>query len=588
MATESQRRLGQKFSVFLWRFCVISGVILACSQVAQAWQIDRFQTHLALHPDSTATVTETIVADFTGESRHGLDRDIPIHYADRAGQNFVLRLRVQAVTDEQGRPRYYRLESPGRYLRIRIGDPNRTVTGLQTYQLVYDVQRGAVRFFADHDECYWNATGNEWAVPIQAASAVIEFPPAIDPARMPLQTAAFTGGYGSRASDVTTDVGADRVTYIARHSFNPYEGLTIVAGWPHGLLRQPSGWRVVIWWLQDNWVYGVPLLVLIGMLLLWNTKGRDPKLQPSLVVEYDPPQGLTPAEAGTLIDERADVRDVTSTIIDLAVRGYLRIEPITSAGLMGTHVSDYRLVELKPSRPSGSTVKPHERELLDGLFEGGASSRLVSDLKDVFYTHVQQMQDEVYQTLVDAKYFDSHPQRVRKRYLGTGIAVALLAGWLGFRAELLGAPTALALMLSGALIAIIGHWMPRRTLKGAQVTDQILGFVEFLRRADADRLRRINDPSLFERGLPYALAFGVATAWAKAFEGLAMTPPAWYGGTWGTYSPTDFSHQLNHTMASMNQTLTSTPRSSSSFGGSGFGGGGGSGGGGGGGGGGGW
>src|SRR5690606_22941775 len=108
------------------------------------------------------------------------------------------------------------------------------------------------------------------------------------------------------------------------------EGLTIVAGFPKGIVKEPTGLEKLMWLLSDNWYFILPFATFFGMFYIWRTRGRDPEGMGSIMVRYSPPEGFTPAEAGTLIDERADVADITSTVIDLAVRGYLRIEEETS------------------------------------------------------------------------------------------------------------------------------------------------------------------------------------------------------------------------------------------------------------------
>jgi len=247
-----------------------------CPATAQAWEIARFETVIAVHEDATATITETIVADFGTERRHGIFRDIPIHYTDRTGHHFTLRLRVRDITDGAGHRWPARLETSGRYQRLRIGDPDRTVTGQQTYRLVYDVQRGAIRFFPDHDECYWNLTGNEWAVPMRQVRAEIRLPAASGE----LRAVAFIGSYGSTTRLQEIDVAADRVIFDPGQPFGPYEGLTAAVAWEKHIVHPPSASQVLWWWLADNWVYGLPLLVWLGMGWLWWVRGRDPRPRP--------------------------------------------------------------------------------------------------------------------------------------------------------------------------------------------------------------------------------------------------------------------------------------------------------------------
>lgn len=561
------------------------------TSVAWAWEIASFETSIEVHSTATASVIETIMADFTGEARHGLYRDVPLHYTDRLGQHFTLRLRVQGITDERGRAWPFQMESAGRSQRIRIGDPDGTVTGQQTYRIAYEVQRGAVRFFPDHDECYWNLTGNEWAVPMRRVRAEIRLPDSAADVR----AMAYVGGYGSTKRLETLHVLGNQVALEVLEGLGPYEGVTAVIGWAKGAIHPPSAGRVLSWWLGDNWVYGLPLLVLVGMTWLWHARGRDPRPGRSHVVRYEPPAGLTPAEVGTLMDQRAHLRDITATVIDLAVRGFLRIEPRQTSGLGMRGASDYQLVSLT-SWEGDAALKPYERDILKGVFGNPGTTKDLSDLEETFYEHLPAIREHLYMGLVKAGYLDSHPERVRKRYvvggclLGMGIWGALVV-W-GMPQGFMMVPAVLASSLSATIVILLSGVMPRRTLKGAQATDQIFGFLEFLRRADADRIRRINHPGLFERCLPYALAFGVAHQWARAFEGLYTQPPSWYGGEWDRFSPTRFGRDLNRATSSIGETLASTPRSSGgssgSWGGSGFGGGGHSGGGGGGGGGGAW
>ena len=562
-------------------------VALACPPRARAWEIASFDTQLTVHEDATATVTETIVAYFGSEARHGLYRDIPIHYADRAGQHFTLRLRVEEVTDAAGRSWPYRLESSGRYRRIRIGSANATVTGLQTYRIVYAVQRGAVRFFPDHDECYWNLTGNEWAVPMHRVRGGIHLPASV----RDLRAVAYIGGYGSTETLNTVNVqGSDVALELAR-SFRPYEGLTVAAAWAKGAVHPPSAGQVMRWWLEDNWVYGLPLLVLLGMTWLWAARGRDPHPQRSRVVQYEPPDGLTPAELGALLDERVNPRDVTSTIVDLAVRGYLTIQPLET-GLFGH--KDYQFTGVKPWHGAG--LKPHEEEMLKGVFGDSTKSAgqtvKLSDLENMFYARLPTIKNDLYLSLIGAGYLDSNPETVRITYLIIGVMVGIVIAFaLGFTVpwhHLPNLPMVLAAGLSTAIIMLFAFVMPRRTVKGAETTDRVLGFLEFLRRTDQDRLRRSNDPMLFERYLSYALVLGVASQWARAFEGIYTKPPTWYIGSWDHFSAGRLGRELNYATTSMSHSLSSQPRSSGSWGGSGIGWGGFSGGGGGGGGGGAW
>ncbi len=559
---------------------------------ARSWEIVNFTIEVAVHPDSKVTIIEKISADFGLESKHGIYRDIPLHYVDRLGQHFKMRLSVHDVTDQNLKPWRYSLESAGRYLRVRIGDPDIDVTGKQTYRIVYEVERGGVRFFPDHEEFYWNLTGNEWAVPLKRVQARIQLPAAIVSG---VNAVAYVGSYGSGEELQEVQVLGNEIRLQPLKIFGPYEGLTAAVSWPGGFVHPPSRFKKIKWWLEDNWLYGVPFVVFLLMFGIWNAKGRDFQTGDSLVVQYEPPDGLRPAEMGTLLDQRADIRDITSTVIDLAVRGYLKIESLRSASFLGlAGQADYQLTNLKNWR-GDKNLRAYERDILEGIFGKPLAETKLSDLEQVFYERLSSIREDIYESLINAGFLDSNPDSVRKSYFFGGI---LLGGAIFFGALLFlplyhisFAVPAISSILSALVVILFGRVMPRRTLKGARLTYKILGFLEFLKRTDQDRIRRINDPGLFERGLPYALAFGVAEPWARAFEGLYTQAPAWYAGI-GDFSAWQFGRDLNYAASSMGRSFTSQPRSSggsaSSWGGSGFGGGGFSGGGGGGGGGGSW
>ncbi len=560
----------------------IIGVLLFPGS-AQAWEIASFDTQVQIHRDATATITETILADFKQEARHGIYRDIPVHARDRAGQPFRMRLEIEEITDDSGRALKYHSESTGPYHRIRIGDPDLTLSGRQTYRIIYKVKRGAVRFFPDHDECYWNLTGNEWAVPIRKARGEIRLPDTVKE----LRAIAYLGSYGSTAHTQHLHTFVDHVVIEPSEGLEPYEGLTAAVAWEKGLVQPPSGWRIFRWWIEDNWMYGLVLLVLSLMTALWSARGREVRLETSPMVQYEPPKDVSPAELGTLIDQRVNLRDITATVIDLAVRGYLRIIKAKRFGGW-----DYQLVSLKPWEQDPH-LKPHERMLLKGIFDVSETSIHLSDLNEVFYQKLPKIRDQLYQGLIEAGYLDSHPDRIRSRYhiFGWALGISLFFGLqaLEHSRGIDTITSKIASALCGLIIIVFGLFMPRRTLKGAQTTEHIFGFLEFLRRTDQDRLRQINDPSLFERFLPYALALGVADRWTRVFEGLYTQPPSWYVGSWDHFSARQLGQDITQATSSMGHSFTSAPRSDTSgFGGGSSGGGGFSGGGGGGGGGGAW
>jgi hypothetical protein len=549
--------------------------------------IRSFRAAVEVRKDASLRIAETIETEFQ-RPRHGISRDIPFRYTDELGKRTVTPVRVVAVTDASGNAWKYRTDRIGGSFRVRIGDPDRFVNGRQTYVITYDVENG-VLFFPDHDELYWNVTGNDWAVPIESVAAAVTVL-AGDRSRI-LRTRCFTGVRGSRESACEASGAGNGATFVSTRPFRPAEGLTIVLGWEKGIVREPSAWESALFGLnlRQNWVFALPLLTLGYMAALWYRKGRDPATGDPLVVAYAPPEEngrpLAPAEIGALIDEKLDPRDITASVVSLAVKKYLTIEERKSPGLI-FHKTDYALHKLKEP---GEELPPFERLLMERIFKGRDREVGVSDLQLSFYKNLDELKSAAFDGLKGMKCFAATPSAVKTRYLRAG--ALLLLGAVPVAAigqKLLGDPAPLApvAVLCGVVVLLFALIMPVKTVKGVQVLGRIKGFEEFLLRAEKDRLERMNDENLFEKYLPYAIALGVSDRWAKAFEGIYQQPPGWYtsGGGSGTFRPASFHRSLDSALTSMSGAMHSSPRSS----GSGFSGGGSSGGGGGGGGGGSW
>ena len=575
---------GRKFP--LCRLAFITTLFLAAlTTQARDLTIQRFDETVTVNPNGTIEVTEIIEARFTG-FWHGIYRTIPVEYDTPQHLNYSLLLEPLSVTDDDGHALKYEQKREGRYLKFKISVPG-AQDATKTVMLHYRVLN-AIRFFEDHDELYWNVTGGEWDAPIRTASAKIELPDGVTG----LHAAAFTGAYGSRESDARVETTGNIVQVSANHPLSYREGLTVVAGWDKGFVHPPSTAAKIALFFRSNWPLFLPVVAFFIMFWLWWTRGRDPE-RGSIAVQYEPPDKLTPGECGTLVDNEAAMRDITATLVDLAVKGYLTIEQKEESHLLGlTHSKEY-IFHLKRPPTEWSGVRPHELEMLSALFDDGSiASVKLSDLQNHFYTHLPAIRSRIFDALMADGYYLHRPDTVRQGYIGAGIVIGILlfvfGGALGAATGVAHLTWVIAAIVTAAVICIFGWFMPARTLTGARTFEKVLGFEQFLERVESDRLERIvKTPEMFEKFLPYAMALRCEKKWVAAFAGIAMQPPQWYSGPYGSgFVPYMFVNDLNVMSAQASSVMASAPRSSS--GGSGFGGGGFSGGGFGGGGGGGW
>jgi uncharacterized protein (TIGR04222 family) len=297
-----------------------------------------------------------------------------------------------------------------------------------------------------------------------------------------------------------------------------------------------------------------------------------------IVVEYKPPDSVRPAEAGVLLDERVDQKDITATIVDLAVRGYLAVEELPKHWF---RKQDYRLVQKQP----GDGLEPWERTLYDGLFDNRAEVQL-SDLKTTFAHTIIEARKALYSESATNEWFASDPDKTRTWWSSAGILVAIAGGGLAyvlgryFGWALIGVPVVLA----GLLLFASSRWMPKRTAKGSEMLRRVLGFRLYVETAETRRQEFNEQANIFAEYLPYAIVFGSVHKWANAFRDIdtKQATAGWYSGG-GNWSPVIFSDHLSEFSSAVGSTIASSGASGhSGFGGGGGGGAGGGGGGGGG------
>jgi uncharacterized protein (TIGR04222 family) len=499
---------------------------------------------------------------------------IPVEYRTAQGLNWRLGVRLISVHDDAGSSLRTETSRERHDMKYKVWIPGASNAN-RTIVLRYRATNG-LRFFDEHDELYWNVTGDEWSVPIRTATAEV-----VLPAGAPgMRAIAFNGVYGSTAQDAKVEIRGNVVRITMPHPLAYHEGLTAVVGWDKGVVTAPSTADRVVAVLRSNWPLLIPIAVFLFAFLAWRRWGADPRRRP-IAVQYEPPPHVTPAEAGTLLDNSADMRDITATLVDLAVRGHIRIEERQNPKLFGLfgRSTEYTLHCLS----EGEGLAPHETRVFNGVFDGRGDEVELDELQDEFYTELRPIRDAIFDQLRERGYYRNRPDKVKQKWTGIAIGLALLIGLGGSFLSSLFQLTPVSFIVAGIVVGIImlvfAQIMPARTEAGTRALEHVLGFEEFLRRVESENLKRIiiGHPELFDKYLPFAMAFGVERQFAKAFAGIYTEPPQWYvGPSMMNFNVSHFSSSMSHLSSAASTTMTSSPRSSS---GSGFGGGGGGGGG---------
>ena len=578
-------------------------------------QITSYGVDLMVKQDGTMHVQETIAYDFGYARKHGIERTIPVSFTYDKNRDRLYPLSNISVSSPTNAPDDEKtLNVDGPVATIRVGDPdNPNVTGKQTYVISYDV-KGVVNQFSDHQELYWNAIGNGFDVPIDAGTVKVEGPAAVR------KVACFEGAQGS-TDTCTGTIGADGTATFVGDALEPKQGMTVVASFPPGTFASAAPIMKEHQTLARAFsrtpvtIGGALVLLLLlggGAVAMVSRRGRDdrflgitPGLQPGyeqehnvsrvpwlrrdpIAVQFSPPTGMRPGQLGTLIDEHANVVDVTATIVDLAVRGFMRIEEVQEPGLFRS--GDWRLVVA--ADPAGQ-LHDYETKLYNAIFNG-RNEVLLSDLKQTFKSDLESVQSMLYADVTSAGWFHGNPSSVRTRWAGYGLFLTVIGGgltWLLATKSIYGL-LGVAVLVSGVLLLALSPRMPARTAKGTALLAQAKGFQLYLEKAEADQIRFEEGEDIFSRYLPYAIVFGVAERWAKVFaalaaSGAAVAVPSWYVGSLyanGLFNYAAFGSSMdNFSTVTSGSIAAATPSSSGSsgFGGGGFSGGGGGGGGGG-------
>ncbi|MBP9813373.1 DUF2207 domain-containing protein [Candidatus Nomurabacteria bacterium] len=590
---------------------------IARAQNTQNFSVQSFDAQYDLAKNekgiSQMSVKETITADFPNyDQNHGLRRAIPKVY-----NGVDLKLNIKSVVNQTNGSAQYSSYAENDNLVLKIGDPASYVRGPNTYVIEYSLSN-VITKQNDWQEFFWNINGTQWAQPVNNLSVRLNLSPSVT-SGFNGQLRCLTGAYGQSGSNCQIVSNNDEketvITAKTSAPLAPGENLSIVVGFA------PDTFKIdevailkakIRQYLPFALIIFLPLVASLLLLVKWLKVGRDAEGRGLIVPQYVPYKDLVVVEADTLLHEQLTQKGVTAQIIELATKKYLVIAEIGSdkkvLGLKIASSKDYELTIVK----SIEDLSESEARVIGLLFGQNTvvgSKVKLGDLKDSLYKEMKKVSDDIPSSLYKRGYFSTDPSKAYMIFLRPTIY------FLAIAATLVGVSFLLGLLPSGspAFIAIVSilaivvvnliamKILPAKTTQGTDAKEYLLGLKEYIKLAEADRLKYLQSPEgaekygdpntdgakikLFEKLLPYAIIFGLEKDWANSFEGIYSEPPDWYQGNWSAFNTGVL---LGSVSAFSSASTASFAAPSSSGGASGFSGGGFSGGGGGGGGGGGW
>ncbi len=496
--------------------------------------VRNFDSIITINTDRSIQVEENIDYDFEESERRGIYRVIPTRGINISGDIRSLQNGTEAVQD---------INRGLSDVTIRLGDEDIYITGLNQYQIQYPVKR-VIKKIKDRDELNWQVTGTEWEVPIEKASATIVLPQDLRD-QVGDKLFCYTGISTSTEQNCTITWRDNRtVEIIANTRLDVGEGLTVAIGFPLGTLTPAT------WWEQNEVIIyrsiAIAILVLgsIILYLVWNRWARDPKIRKPIVRQYEAPKELSPAGVIRLKTTYSTPVEISATIISLAQQGVLSITELEEKKWFNNALYQFDLKDM----PLHKKLKPFEQKLIDILFKEGRTKVTTKQLED---EQISSKFGEVYNTLYQdeiQKYYVNHPIILRSILgvvgtlclIGAFIFSIFLSIWIG-----------MSLLILGIFSVIYAAYAPKRTEEGTRVLEHILGLEEYIKVAEKDRLQFQEKEYIFFEILPYAIALGLATVWAKAFEGLITHNPDWYHSNNGViFIPTDFVSSIDSSFSS--------------------------------------
>lgn len=465
------------------------------------YYIDTYHVNIEVEEDNTFHITETLTYNFV-QDHHGMTRVIPLWHTRNREDGSESKIYAKVSNVKCSDP-IASTERDSKNYTIQVGSADAYVHGEKTYTLSYDYAMGKDPL-RNADELYFNIVGTEWECPIANISWEIHMPKAFDATSLGYSV----GNYAASGYDtdmLQSTVTDQTITGSYAGNLNAYEGITVRCTLPEGYFIYKINYMPYVL---------VALVVLLCAILFWFT-GKEDKVIP--VISLEPPEGYNPLDVAFVEKEAVSNTDMAALLIYLANKGYLRIEQNKGKDSFSmTKIKDY---------DGDNNI---EALYMKGLFRRGNTASTKSLAKDSFYEDVDKCITKENKKMKEKKFF--FPTAMPKFLYFIGICVVAVVFFNAF------APktwfTYVACGIAVIILALFMFFGSKRTKAGNQVYGQILGFKEFIKKAELDRLKMLveENPSYYYDIMPYAYVLGLSEQWIENFETMHMPEPDWYSG----------------------------------------------------------
>lgn len=465
------------------------------------YYIDAYHVDIEVGEDNTFHITETLTYNFV-QAHHGMTRVIPLWHTRNREDGSDSKIYAKVSNVKCSDP-IASTERDSKNYTIQVGSADAYVHGEKTYTLSYDYAMGKDPL-RDADELYFNIVGTEWECPIANISWEIHMPKDFDAASLGYSV----GNYAASGYDtdmLQSTVTDQTITGSYAGHLNAYEGITIRCTLPEGYFIYKINYMPYVL---------VALVVLLCGILFWFT-GKEDKVIP--VISFEPPEGYNPLDVAFVEKEAVSNTDMAALLIYLANKGYLRIEQTKGKDRFSmTKVKDY---------DGDNNI---EALYMKGLFKRGDTASTKSLEKDSFYEVIDKCVTKENKKMKEKNFF--FPTAMPKFLYFVGICVVAGVFFNAFAPK-----TGAAFVVCGIADIILALFMffgSKRTKAGNQVYGQILGFKEFIKKAELDRLKMLveENPSYYYDIMPYAYVLGLSDQWIENFETMHIPEPDWYSG----------------------------------------------------------